>query len=197
MANNKRQIVLGLDTPRTVSQINADIKKLQNQLKQVKAIGALDTDPTVKKINAQINALQSQLKTIEINTKIDTTKVNKTVQQTGRQIGQSFADGIKQSSSQVDSEAQKLLSNIARTTAEATPEGQSHVNGLSSVADIAVENNNINSCLEETETSIENLGLSWTDKLSQAWEKFSDQKFVTGSIETLYNQLCKIPEKVY
>lgn len=197
MANNKGQIVLGLDTPKTVSQINADIKKLQNQIKQVKAIGALDTDPTVKKINAQINALQSQLKTIEINTKIDTKKANKTAQQTGRQIGQSFADGINQSSSQVDSEAQKLLSNIVRATAEATREWQSHVNGLSSVADIAEENNDINSCLEETESNIENLGLSWTDKLTQAWEKFSDQKFVTGAIETLYNQLCKIPEKVY
>lgn len=193
MANNKGQIVLGLDTPKTVSQINADIKKLQNQLKQVKAIGALDTDPTVKKINAQINALQSQLKTIEINTKIDTKNVNKTAQQTGRQIGQTIADGIKQSSSQVDSEAQKLLSNIAQVTAEAKQEWQSHMNRLSSGSDIAEENNDINSC----ESNIENLGLSWADKLTQAWERFSDQKFITGAMETLYNRLQKMPEEVY
>lgn len=197
MAKNEGQIVLGLDTPKTVSQINADIKKLQNQLKQVKAIGALDTDPTVKKINAQINALQSQLKTIEINTKIDTKKANKTAQQTGRQIGQSFADGIKQSSSQVDSEAQKLLSNITQATTEANQVGQSHVNRLSSVADITEENNDINSCTEETKNNIENLGLSWTDKLKQVWEKLSSQKFVAGAMASLYNRLQKMTEEVY
>ena len=52
--NNDGQIVLGLDIPKTVSQINSDIKKLQNQLEQVKATGALDTSATVKQINAQI-----------------------------------------------------------------------------------------------------------------------------------------------
>ena len=62
--NNDGQIVLGLDIPKTVNQINSDIKKLQNQLEQVKATGALDTSTTVKQINAQIASLQSQLKNI-------------------------------------------------------------------------------------------------------------------------------------
>ena len=61
MANNDKQIVLGLDIPKTTAQINKDIKKLQGQLAKVKATGSLDTGATVKQINAQIAALQSQL----------------------------------------------------------------------------------------------------------------------------------------
>ncbi|MDE5591280.1 MAG: hypothetical protein K2J60_19400, partial [Acetatifactor sp.] len=61
MANNDKQIVLGLDIPKTAAQINKDIKKLQGQLAKVRATGALDTGATVKEINAQIAALQSQL----------------------------------------------------------------------------------------------------------------------------------------
>lgn len=61
MANNDKQIVLGLDIPKTAAQINKDIKKLQGRLAKVKAAGALDTGATVKQINSQISALQSQL----------------------------------------------------------------------------------------------------------------------------------------
>ncbi len=57
------KIVLGLDVPKTVAQINTDIKKLQKQLKKVEATGSLDTGSTVKQINAQIMSLHSQLKT--------------------------------------------------------------------------------------------------------------------------------------
>ena len=101
MANNDGQIVLGLDIPKTVSQINADIKKLQNQLKQIKATGALDTSSTVKKINAQIAALQSQLKTININANLDTKDVSKTAKRTGQQIGQVISDS-----------AEKVIGNV-------------------------------------------------------------------------------------
>lgn len=97
MAATDEKIVLGLDVPKTVKQINADIKKLQNQLAQVKATGALDTSSTVKKLNSQITALQSQLKTIDIHTEIDTDRVKKTAQQTGANIAQNIADGIRQS----------------------------------------------------------------------------------------------------
>lgn len=65
MSNHEEQIVLGIDMPKTVSKINADIRKLKNQLAQVKLTGALDTDSTVKKINARIAALESQLKSID------------------------------------------------------------------------------------------------------------------------------------
>ena len=78
MANNNEHIVLGLDVPKTARQINADIKKLQKQLKKINVTGALDTGSTVKQINAQIAALQSQLKTINIKAGIDTSNVQKT-----------------------------------------------------------------------------------------------------------------------
>ena len=90
--NNDGQIVLGLDIPKTVSQINADIKKLQNQLEQVKATGALDTSATVKQINAQIASLQSQLKNIELKANINTGNITNQSQQVGQQIGNNIAD---------------------------------------------------------------------------------------------------------
>lgn len=103
MANNDGQIVLGLDIPKTVSQINADIKKLQNQLTQIKATGALDTNSTVKKINAQIAALQSQLKAININAKIDTSNAKQTAQHTGQQIGNAINQGVANAVNKVNS----------------------------------------------------------------------------------------------
>lgn len=89
--NNDGQIVLGLDIPKTVSQINSDIKKLQNQLEQIKATGALDASATVKQINAQIASLQSQLKAINLKTNID---VNNS-QKAGQKIGQTVADSAQ------------------------------------------------------------------------------------------------------
>ncbi len=83
MANNNEKITLSLNTQKTVAQINADIKKLQNQLKKIQATGALDNPSTVKRINSQILALQSQLKTLHINTGIDTDDVDKSVRQIG------------------------------------------------------------------------------------------------------------------
>ena len=70
MADKDVKIVLGLDVPKTVAQINTDIKKLQKQLKKVEATGSLDAGSTVKQINAQIAALQSQLKTNPVFSKI-------------------------------------------------------------------------------------------------------------------------------
>lgn len=89
--NNDGQIVVGLDIPKSVSQINADIKKLEKQLEQVKATGALDTSATVKQINSQIATLQAQLKTITINANIDT----KNVQKAGQQIGNQIKNAVK------------------------------------------------------------------------------------------------------
>lgn len=92
--NNDGQIVLGLDIPKTVNQINSDIKKLQNQLEQVKATGALDTNTTVKQINAQIASLQSQLKNIELKANINTGNITNQSQQVGQQIGKQVQNGI-------------------------------------------------------------------------------------------------------
>ena len=92
--NNDGQIVLGLDIPKTVNQINADIKKLEKQLEQVKATGALDTSATVKQINAQIVTLQTQLKNINIQANIDT----KNVQRASQQIAQQLKNATKDNS---------------------------------------------------------------------------------------------------
>ena len=94
MANNDGNLIVGLDIPKSVSQINADIKKLENQLAQVKATGALDTSATVKQINAQISALQSQLKTIEVKTNIDP-KALQSVQKAEKQVVNSQEQAYK------------------------------------------------------------------------------------------------------
>lgn len=104
--NNDGQIVLGLDIPKTVSQINDDIKKLQGQLDQVKATGALDTSATVKQINAQIATLQAQLNNINIQANVNMNNSTKTsAQQTGQQIGKLISDSAEQAISRVSSPA--------------------------------------------------------------------------------------------
>ena len=112
MANTDGQIVLGLGIPKTVSQINADIQKLEKQLKQVKATGALDTSPTVKKMNAQISSLQSQLKTVDLSANLDTKGARVTSQQAGQQIGDGIADGIRDAGGRVDAEVQGFAERL-------------------------------------------------------------------------------------
>lgn len=96
---------------------------------------------------------------------------------------------------------QKLLSNNTKVTEDVKNEWQSYVNRLSSGSDIAVkEINDINIRLKETESNMRRvgkLGLSWTDKLKQAWEKFGGWGFATGTMMTLYNQIRRIPQEVY
>lgn len=95
---------------------------------------------------------------------------------------------------------QKLLSNNTKVTEAVKNEWQGYVNRLSSGSDIAVkEINNINTRLKETESNMRSmgkLGLSWTDRLKQAWEKFGGWGFATGTMMTLYNQIRRIPQEV-
>ena len=97
--------------------------------------------------------------------------------------------------------AQKLLDNNTKVTENVKNEWQGYVNRLSSGSDIAVkEINDINIRLKQTESSMRSigkLGLSWTDKLKQAWEKFGGWGFATGTMMTLYDQIRKIPKEVY
>lgn len=108
MANNDGEIVLGLDIPKTVSQINADIKKLENQLAKVKATGALDTSSTVKQINSQISALQSQLKSINLKTNVNMSDAQKT----GQKIGQTVANSVQKTIDGKDINIDKLNADI-------------------------------------------------------------------------------------
>ena len=107
--NNDGNLIVGLDIPKSVSQINADIKKLEKQLAQVKATGALDTSTTVKQINAQIAKLQAQLKTIDIKANVDTKNVQKTGEQIGNNIAQGVSKGVDKATKQLNKI--QLLSN--------------------------------------------------------------------------------------
>ena len=118
MANTDGKIALGLDIPKTASQINADIKKLQSQLKTVQVTGALDTSSTVKQINSQIAALESQLNTINIKANDNTSDAQKT----GQKIGQTIADSVQKAIdgkginiedlSTIASQAEALISKV-------------------------------------------------------------------------------------
>lgn len=127
--NNDGQIVLGLDIPKTVSQINDDIKKLEKQLEQVKATGALDTDKTLKQLNAQIKSLQAQLKTIEIKATVDPKSIQKTGQQIGSQIknatkGSSVASEIL-NASDLDKQGKTYILKVSNTIEATKKEIQS------------------------------------------------------------------------
>lgn len=127
--SNNGQVVLGLDIPKTVNQINADIKKLEKQLEQVKATGALDTDKTVKQLNAQIKSLQAQLKTIEIKATVDPKSIQKTGQQIGSQIknatkGSSVASEIL-NASDLDKQGKTYILKVSNTIEATKKEIQS------------------------------------------------------------------------
>ena len=127
--SNNGQVVLGLDIPKTVNQINADIKKLEKQLEQVKATGALDTDKTVKQLNAQIKSLQAQLKTIEIKATVDPKSIQKTGQQIGNQIknatkGSSVASEIL-NASDLDKQGKTYILKVSNTIEATKKEIQS------------------------------------------------------------------------
>lgn len=119
MANTDEKIVLGLNIPKSKAQINADIKKLEKQLAQVKATGALDTNSTVKQLNSQIAALQSQLKSLNIKANIDTTDVSNAAKQTGSSVAQSISDGIRQSGGKVNTEIENVVTKAAASARQA------------------------------------------------------------------------------
>lgn len=68
MANYDGKIVLGLDIPKTVKQINADMKKVQNQIKQVKVTGTISDDMKstensmrgIERLSASLNKQMSE-----------------------------------------------------------------------------------------------------------------------------------------
>ena len=102
---NNEQIVLGLDRQRTIQQINADIDRLQGQLKQVKATGALDTSTTVKQLNAQIASLQSKLNSVSLSVKAD----SRSAQKSGTDLGNTILGSAKKA---IDSSFSELGTRI-------------------------------------------------------------------------------------
>lgn len=102
---NNEQIVLGLDRQKTIRQINADIDKLQGQLKQVKATGALDTSSTVKQLNAQLAGLRSRLDSITLSVKAD----SKGAQKSGTELGNTIVGSARKA---IDSSFTELGTRI-------------------------------------------------------------------------------------
>lgn len=168
MANNDKQIVLGLDIPKTAAQINADIKKLQNQLAKVKATGALDTNATVRQINAQITALQSQLKSIDIKTNIDTKDVNIAARQIGANIAQNIASGISQSGDKVDSAMHQLVDQQAELQ-ECIQEISKNINSGGQKV--------INDTIKETESGLAKLTAFFKSQISQIAQNLGTELF--------------------
>ena len=168
MANNDKQIVLGLDIPKTAAQINKDIKKLQGRLAKVKATGALDTGATVKQINSQIAALQSQLKSIDIKTNIDTKDVNKAARQTGADIAQNISSGISQSGDKVYSAMQKLVDQQAELQ-ECIQEISKSINSGGQ--------NEINETIKETESSLAKIAAFFKSHMLQTAQSLGIELF--------------------
>lgn len=143
--NDDEQIVLGLDIPKTIRQINEDIKKLQGKLEKVKASGELDSRATVREINAQIAALKSQLGAIELKASINETLAGKTGRRLGKIISDAAQeaidrsgintdkiDALKEMGASADDEGFKNLSSSLDSVAESAEKAESQV---SSAAD--------------------------------------------------------------
>ena len=97
MTTPDEKIILGLDIPNTVRQINADLKKLQSQLNQVKTTASLDMRTTAKTLDSQITALQKQLAGIHAAVDLDLDTDAARIQKTGRQMGAGLAQEITES----------------------------------------------------------------------------------------------------
>lgn len=188
MAIENGKITLGLDIPKTAAQINADIKKLQGQLKQVKANGALDTSQTVQRINAQISALQAQLRTVSISAAIDTGSADNAAREAGNAIAQSIADGIRQADENVDREVQRLTDRVEETASAAN--SGSSAGGMQDQLEAAAE---AGRQLQETGKA----GLSWAEKIKNTWDKIGGEKLISTAKGKLLSKLQQMPKAVY
>ena len=185
--NNDGQIVLGLDIPKTVSQINADIKKLQNQLEQVKATGALDTSATVKQINAQIASLQSQLKEINLKTNINTSDAQKV----GQQVGQTIANATQKEIDKVTQKANKIQLSFD------TGSYQSKVDSLVARTNQWVDaNGNARISTESLQTALNNLGTAYTNLNSSGGNTVANQQALIEAEKALDTEIKKVQSSV-
>lgn len=173
--NNDGQIVLGLNIPKTVDQINADIKKLQKQLKQIKAIGKLDTDATVKQINSQIAELQKQLTNINIKVNVDTTNISKGTNREAQKIGQ-------QIETQITNE-EKLAEKMSKVREETELARQAEEKRQQ-----LAQSNAINKALEEEYAEKKKIA----EKASKIIEGASDKGDITTDITLLRDGFIKL-----
>lgn len=90
MSNNQLNIKItaGLDLQGSVTRINADIKKLESQLKQLKLQAKLDNNKTNAEIQKQITALNKQKRQLYVDLKIRQKDLKKQYKQAVSQINQ-------------------------------------------------------------------------------------------------------------
>ena len=181
--NNDGQIVLGLDIPKTVSQINSDIKKLQNQLEQVKATGALDTSATVKQINAQIASLQSQLKNIELKANINTSNAKKV----GQQVGQTIANETQKEIDKLNQKVNKIQLSFANGDYEAKVEST-----IAKTQQWRDENGNARISTEQLRTALANLGTAYNNLNANGGDTIANQKALKQAESELSAEIKKV-----
>lgn len=113
---SNEQIVLSLDTQKTIRQINADIQKLQKKFKKIKVDCDLDMSSSVDRIKTQIETLQQQINSINFFDNFNSTNVKKI----GSKIGQTVADSVKKAIDQkkiildkLNKEVEELNNNLS------------------------------------------------------------------------------------
>ena len=185
--NNDGQIVLGLDIPKTVNQINSDIKKLQNQLEQVKATDALDTSATVKQINAQIASLQSQLKNIELKANINTSNAKRV----GQQVGQTIANETQKEIDKLNQKVNKIQLSFD------TGSYQSKVDSLVARTNQWVNaNGEARISTESLQTALSNLGTAYNNLNSSGGNTVANQQALIEAEKALDAEVKRVQSSV-
>ena len=189
MANNTdEKIVMGLDIPKSAAQINADIRKLQSQLKQVKISGALDTGSTEKKINAQIASLKSQLKNINLSANVDTKSAEKTGQKLGQAIANSAQKATDNSSVHVDkinSDTQTLTNNMKNLSNAAKEASDNNTNSVRTVDKLS---NSLKEQFKEAANSVKQM-LSLSSLVKHGFHQVGEAVTELKEVDTILTEI--------
>lgn len=111
------KITAGLDTKDSVTRINADIKKIEGQLKQLKLQAKLDNSKTNAEIQKQITALNKQKRQLYVDLKIRQKDLKKQYKQAVSQIDQKPVEIEVKTNN-----AQKQLSGLSNSVKSANNE---------------------------------------------------------------------------
>lgn len=119
------KITAGLDTKESVTRINADIKKIEGQLKQLRLQAKLDNSKTNAEIQKQITALNKQKRQLYVDLKIRQKDLKKQYKKAVSQIDQKPVEIEVKTNN-----AQKQLSGLSNSVKSANNETVSLGNTL-------------------------------------------------------------------
>lgn len=111
------KITAGLDTKDSVTRINADIKKIEGQLKQLRLQAKLDNSKTNAEIQKQITALNKQKRQLYVDLKIRQKDLKKQYKQAVSQINRKPVEIEVKTQN-----AQKQLSGLSNSVKSANNE---------------------------------------------------------------------------